>query len=43
MPTAAIGLINLGMLWRFKVHEPILVTGAGLAGLVLWPIVRGGA
>src|SRR5919202_1312718 len=43
VPTAAIGLISLGVLWRFKVHEPVLVTLAGLAGLVLWPLVRGGA
>jgi chromate transporter len=43
LPTAAIGLISLGVLWRFKVHEPVLVTLAGLAGLVLWPLVRGGA
>ena len=41
VPTAAIGLISLVVLWRFKVHEPILVTLAGLAGLVLWPLVRG--
>jgi chromate transporter len=43
LSTAAIGLISLGVLWRFKVHEPVLVTLAGLAGLVLWPLVRGGA
>jgi chromate transporter len=42
LPTAAIGLISLGVLWRFKLHEPILVTAAGLAGLLLWPLVRGG-
>lgn len=42
IPTAAIGLISLGVLWRFKLHEPILVTAAGLAGLVLWPLLRGG-
>ena len=43
VPTAVIGLISLGVLWRFKLHEPVLVTLAGLAGLVLWPLVRGGA
>jgi chromate transporter len=42
VPTAAIGLVSLGVLWRLKVHEPVLVTAAGLAGLVLWPLVRGG-
>jgi chromate transporter len=43
VPTAAIGLISLAVLWRFKPHEPVVVTVAGLAGLVLWPLVRGGA
>src|ERR687885_1586344 len=43
VPTAVIGLISLGVLWRFKLHEPVLVTLAGLAGLVLWPLVRAGA
>ena len=43
VPTAAIGLISLWVLWRFKVHEPVLVTAAGLAGLVRWPLARGGA
>ena len=42
VPTAAIGLISLAVLWRFKPHEPVVVTLAGLAGLVLWPLVRGG-
>src|SRR5207249_2880410 len=42
VPTAAIGLLSLGVLWRFKVQEPVLVTVAGLAGLVLWPLLRGG-
>jgi chromate transporter len=42
IPTAAVGLISLAVLWRFKLHEPVLVTAAGLAGLALWPLVRGG-
>lgn len=37
LPTAAIGLISLAVLWRFKLHEPIVVTAAGIAGLILWP------
>ena len=41
IPTAAIGLISLGVLWRFKPHEPIVVAVAGLAGLVLWLLTRG--
>ena len=40
LPTAAIGLISLGVLWRFKISEPILVTVSGLVGLLLWPLVR---
>ena len=43
VPTAAIGLISLAVLWRFKLHEPMLVTLAGVAGLVLWPLMRGTA
>ena len=40
IPTAAICLVSLGLLWRFKVPEPLLVLIAGLAGLVLSPLVR---
>ena len=42
LPTAAIALISLGVLWRFKISEPILVTISGLVGLILWPLVRAG-
>jgi len=42
LPTALIGLISLGVLWRYKISEPILVTISGLVGLILWPLVRGG-
>jgi chromate transporter len=41
LPTAIIGLISLGVLWRFKISEPIIVTISGLVGLTLWPLVRG--
>ena len=40
LPTAVIALISLGVLWRFKISEPILVTISGLVGLILWPLVR---
>jgi chromate transporter len=40
--TAVVGLVSLAVLWRFKLHEPIVVGAAGLAGLVLWPLIRGG-
>jgi chromate transporter len=42
LPTAIIGLISLGVLWRFKISEPIIVTISGLVGLILWPLIRGG-
>ena len=38
LPTAVIALISLGVLWRYKIPEPIIVSVAGLVGLVLWPI-----
>jgi chromate transporter len=40
IPTAAIGLVSLGILWRFKVPEPLLVIAAGAVGLVLWPLMH---
>src|SRR5215207_1957897 len=40
LPTAAIGLVSLGILWRFKVPEPLLVVAAGAVGLVLWPLMH---
>jgi chromate transporter len=40
LPTAAIAAISLGLLWRFKVPEPILVALAGLVGLVAFPLLR---
>ena len=41
VPTAAIALVGLGLLWRFRTQEPILVAGAGVLGLVLYPLFRG--
>jgi chromate transporter len=41
-PTAAIALISLAVLWRYKISEPIIVSVSGLVGLILWPLVRGG-
>jgi chromate transporter len=39
VPTVLIALISLGLLVRFKLTEPVLVTAAGIAGLVLWPLM----
>ena len=40
-PTALIALISLAILWRYKVPEPLLVTAAGIVGLLVWPLMRG--
>jgi len=40
LPTAAIGIVSLAILWRYKISEPIIVTISGLVGLVLWPLVH---
>ena len=42
VPTGLIALVGLGVLWRFKIPEPIVVLVAGAIGLLVWPIVRGG-
>ena len=42
LPTAAVALASLAVLWRFKLSEPILVTVAGAIGLIVWPLVKGG-
>lgn len=42
IPTLAVALVSLAVLWRFKVAEPILVLAAGAIGLLVWPLVRGG-
>lgn len=41
VPTAMIAIVGLALLWRFRVREPYLVAGAGVAGLILWPLVGG--
>jgi chromate transporter len=38
LPTAAIALISLAVLWRYKIPEPIIVSIAGLVGLMVYPI-----
>jgi len=39
LPTAALALISVGVLWRFKkVPEPLIVVVAAMAGLVLYPL-----
>ena len=40
VPTAAVALISLAVLWRFKVPEPILVAAAGIVGLIAFAFFR---
>ena len=42
VPTAVIAAVTFAALWRFKLSEPVVVLIAGVIGLVLWPIVKGG-
>jgi chromate transporter len=42
LPTAIIALVSFGILWRYKISEPIIVTISGLVGLILWPLLRAG-
>lgn len=42
VPTAAVALASLAVLWRFKIPEPMLVVAAGVIGLIAWPLVKGG-
>ena len=41
IPTALIALVGLVAIMRFRIQEPFLVVGAGIAGLVLWPLLHG--
>lgn len=41
LPTALIGLATLGLLWRWRLPEPLLVLAAGVVGLVLFPMKLG--
>jgi len=40
IPTAAIALVGLVMLWRYRTQEPYLVVAAGIAGVILYPLVH---
>lgn len=41
VPTVLIAVVSLGILWRYKVPEPILVVAAAIMGLVVWPLMQG--
>ncbi len=36
LPTAAIAAVSLGVLWRWKLPEPVMVLAAGTVGLLIW-------
>ncbi|HEX6769652.1 MAG TPA: chromate transporter, partial [Candidatus Binatia bacterium] len=40
LPTAIIALVSFGVLWRYKISEPVIVSVAGLVGLILYPILH---
>ncbi len=40
VPTAAVALVSLAILWRFRAPEPILVAAAGLVGLLAFSLAR---
>ena len=42
IPTAVIGLVTFGVLWRYKIPEPIVVAVAAVVGLIVWPLMRSG-
>ena len=39
-PTALITIVSLAVLWRYKVPEPIIVSVAGLVGLIVYPMLH---
>jgi len=41
LPTATIACLALVILWRWKVPEPIIVVGSGIAGLLLFSSIGG--
>jgi chromate transporter len=41
VPTILIALASFGVLWRYKIPEPIIVLAAAIVGLVVWPLMRG--
>jgi chromate transporter len=40
VPTALIAIVSFALLWRYKIPEPIIVSVAGLVGLILYPILH---
>ncbi len=41
LPTAAIALVTIGLLWKFKkLQEPVIVVAAALLGLLIYPLLH---
>jgi chromate transporter len=40
VPTTLIAIVSFAVLWRYKIPEPIIVSVAGLVGLILYPILH---
>jgi chromate transporter len=40
VPTTLIAIVSFAVLWRYKISEPIIVSVAGLVGLILYPILH---
>ena len=41
VPTASIAVLTIASRWRFnKLQEPLIVLGAAILGLVIYPLVR---
>jgi chromate transporter len=40
VPTALIAVVSLAVLWRYKIPEPVIVSVAGIVGLILYPILH---
>lgn len=39
--TAGLALVTVGLLWRFKkLQEPVVIAGAAMAGLILYPLMK---
>jgi chromate transporter len=41
VPTALVALVSLGLLWRYKIPEPILVAASGIVGLIAFALLKG--
>jgi chromate transporter len=40
VPTALVALVSLGILWRYKIPEPLLVAASGIVGLIAFALLK---